>query len=72
MCTQNRNGLTDIGNDLTVSKGERGEGGTNQEFWINKLLHIKEISKKDLLYSTGNYTQSPIVTYSEYNQGKNN
>ena len=29
MYTQNRNGLTDIGNELTVSKGERGEGGTN-------------------------------------------
>ena len=27
MYTQNRNGLTDIGNELTVTKGERGEGG---------------------------------------------
>ena len=72
MYTQNRNGLTDIGNELTVTKGERGEGGTNQEFQINKLLHIKQISKKDLLYSTGNNTQYPIVTYNEDNQKKNN
>ena len=37
-----------------VINGER-EGGTNQEYGINKckLLYIKQISNKDLLYSTG-------------------
>ena len=36
---------------------QRGEGGTNQEYGINryKLLYIKQISNKDLLYSTGIY-----------------
>ena len=28
-----------------------------------KLLHVKEISNKDLLYSTGTSTQYLIITY---------
>ena len=41
---------------------QRGKGlgrGINQDYGINryKLLHIKQISKKDLLFSTGNYIQ---------------
>ena len=27
------------------------------------LLYIKQITKKDLLYSTGNYTQYLVITY---------
>ena len=27
------------------------------------LLHIKWINNKDLLYSTGNYTQYLVITY---------
>ena len=59
-----QNGLTDIENKRTVTKGER-EGGINQEFGSNMytLLHIKQINSKDLLYSTGNYTQHSVITY---------
>ena len=49
-----------------VTKGEREGGGINQEeYGINmyKLLYIKQISNKDLLYSTGNYIQHHVITY---------
>ena len=44
----------------------KGQGGVNQEFEINihALLYIKQITNKDLLYSTGNYIQYSIITYS--------
>ena len=37
----------------------------NWESGINRytLLYVKQITNKDLLYSTGNYIQYPIVTY---------
>ena len=40
-------------------------GGTNQVYGINryKLLSIKYISNKDLLYSTRYYTQYLAITY---------
>ena len=43
---------------------EKG-GRINQEFGINiyTLLHIKQITNKDLLYSTGNYTSHFVITY---------
>ena len=47
-------------------KNIHNEGGeTNQEFEINRytLLYIKQVNKKDLLYSTGNSTQYPVITY---------
>ena len=46
-------------------QSEREQGGTKKEYGINryKLLYIKQISNKDLLYSTGNYTQYLIITY---------
>ena len=55
---------TDIDDKLMVNKGERG-GGINQEFGINiyTLLYIKQITNKDLLYSTGNYAQYFVITY---------
>ena len=56
----NRNRFTDIENKLMVTKGERREWeGINKKFEINTytLLYIKQINNKDLLYSTGNYTQ---------------
>ena len=55
------NGLTDIENTFMVTKG----GGINQEFGINKytLLYIKQINNKDLLYSTGSYTQHLVIIY---------
>ena len=42
----------------------RGEG-INKDLGISryKLLYIKQISNKDLLYSTGNYTQYLVITY---------
>ena len=45
-------------NKHMVTKGE-GSIGINQEFGINiyTLLHIKQMTNKDLPYSTGNYIQ---------------
>ena len=53
---------THIENKLVATKGKEGEGGLNHEFEINryKLLHIKQINSKVLLYSTGNYIQYPV------------
>ena len=45
---------------------QRGNTGRiNQEFgiYMYTLLYIKQITKKDLLYSTGNYTQYLVITY---------
>ena len=46
-------------------RGDRGVGEINQEFRINiyALLYIKQVNNKDLLYSTGNYTQYLVITY---------
>ena len=43
------------------------EGGINQEFRIKiyTLPHIKLMTKKDLLYSRGHYTQYLVITYNE-------
>ena len=48
-----------------VTKAEREEG-INQEFRINRntLLYIKQINK-NLLFSTGNYIQYPVIIYNE-------
>ena len=35
------------------------------------LLFIKQITNKDLLYNTGNYTQYFIITYKEKESEKN-
>ena len=45
--------------------GDKGGGEINQEFGINinTLLYIKWVNNKDLLYSTGNYTQYLVITY---------
>ena len=44
-------------NKLMVTTWEREGGGTHQEYVINKykLLCLKQISNKDLPYSTENY-----------------
>ena len=46
------------------TKGE-GVGRINQEFGvkIDPLLYTKQITNKDLLYSTGSYTQYLIISY---------
>ena len=47
--------------NLQLSKRKRGE--INQEFKISryKLLYIKQINNKDLLYSTGNYATQYLI-----------
>ena len=49
--------------NLWVTRGER-EGGINWEIGIDiyTLLYIREITNKDLLYSTGNSTQYSVMT----------
>ena len=60
-----QNRLTDFKIKLTVTKGEMWRGRINEEFGINiyTLLYIKQITNKELLYSTGNCTQHSIITY---------
>ena len=57
-------GPTDIENKLMVTKGETGRR-VKLEVWdyIYTLLYIKQITNKDLLYSTENYTQYFVITY---------
>ena len=45
--------------------GGRVGGGINREIGIDiyTLLYIKQITNKDLLYSTGNSTQYSVMTY---------
>ena len=47
-----------------VTRWER-EGVINWEVGIDTYtsLYIKYITNKDLLYSTGNYTQDSVMTY---------
>jgi len=47
-----------------VTKGER-KRGINYEcrIKIHTLQYIKQITNKDLLYSTGNYIQCLVITY---------
>ena len=55
-----------IENKLMVTKREKAGGGIHQDLGNNRytLFHIKWISNKVLLYSTGNYTQNFIKIYS--------
>ena len=52
---QNRNRVTNVENRLMVTRGGR-EKGINWEIGIDMYtpLHTKQITNKDLLYSTGN------------------
>ena len=50
---QKGNRLTDIENKLIVMEGEMGFKNT----------YIKYINNKDLLYSTGNYIQYPVINH---------
>ena len=47
------------------TKGERGWGGINWELGIHiyTLLWIKQITNRDLLYSTGDSTQYSVIIY---------
>ena len=55
---QNRHGITDV-EDNHSSQGARGWGGISWETGtdIYTLLDIKQVTNKNLLYSTGNCTQ---------------
>ena len=46
-----------------VAKGERVGRGMDWEFGVSrcKLLHLEWINNRVLLYSTGNYIQSPRI-----------
>ena len=48
-----------------VTGGERAGGGINWEIGIDiyRQLHIKQITNKDLLYSTGNSAQYSVMAY---------
>jgi len=48
-------------------QGGGGRSGRDGEFGVNrcKLLHFEWISNEDLLYSTGNYIQSPGIDHDE-------
>ena len=49
--------------NLRLPVGKGGGGGINQEFGISryKLLYIKQINNKALLYNMGNCIQQPII-----------
>ena len=51
--------------NLWLPKGKCGGKVINREIGINiyTLLYIKLINNKDLLYSTGDYTQYFVITY---------
>ena len=59
---ENRNTLTDIENRFVVAKEGRGMCG---EFGISrcKLLRLEYINNKVLLYSMGDYIQSPEIDH---------
>ena len=50
-----------------IAKGERGGSRMDWEFGVNrcKLLHLDWISNEILLYSTGNWIQSPGIEHDE-------
>ena len=56
---QKRNRLTDIENKLRVTNGERAGGGVNQKSGMSRhtLLHVRAMTERGLLYSTGNCVQ---------------
>ena len=59
MYTQNRNRLIGTENKFMVTKEDRWGVTMNYEYGIKryKILFIRQISNKDLLYSRENYPQ---------------
>ena len=55
----------DIKNRLVVAKQEGGGGGMDKVFGVSRcqLLYLEWINNKVLLYSTGNYIQSPGIDH---------
>ena len=60
-------------NKFMGTKGDTLWGGINQELGINihTLPYIRQITNKDLLYSTGNSTQYSAIPEWEKNLKKN-
>ena len=48
-----------------VTKGDTWQEEIKQEFGINihTIIYVKQTINKDLLYSTGNYTQYSVKNY---------
>ena len=60
----NRNRLTDLENELMVTRGKGRQGGqTVREFGTDMytLVYLKWKTNKDLLYSTGNSAQNSVT-----------
>ena len=55
-------------NRLAVAKGDVGGSGMDWEFGVSKckLLRLECVSRDVLLYSTGNYIQSPGIDHDIY------
>ena len=55
-----------------VAKGEGSGGGMYWEFGISrcKLFYIGWINNKVLLYSTGNYIQTPVINHNGKEKNK--
>ena len=53
--------------DLWSKRGGGRGGGMGWEFGVGryKLLHIEWINNKVLLYSTGNYSQYPVINHNK-------
>ena len=62
---------TEIESEMQKTKlwlpGQKGRGGIHWEIGIDiyTLLYMKQITNKDLLYSTGNSTQYSVMAYME-------
>ena len=56
---------THIENRLVVAKGEGRGGGMDWKFRVSrcKLLHLEWTNSNVLLYSIGNYIQSPAIKH---------
>ena len=65
--TQNRKDSQKQKTNLWSPNRRRRERGTNKNYEINKYKppYIKQISNKDLLYSTENYVQCLLITYNK-------
>ena len=63
MSLQNKNRLTDLENELTVTGGRVGEGIVRESGMdMDTLLCLTQRTSKDLLDSTGDSAQSSVIT----------
>ena len=55
----------DLQNRLVVAKREQGRQGSDWEFGVHrcKLLHLEWINNKVLMYTSGSYTQHPVINH---------